>query len=35
MYQVVLVDDERLILRGLQTVVNWAEIIRKRTPIPC
>ncbi len=26
MYQVVLVDDERLILRGLQTVVNWAEM---------
>jgi len=26
MYQVVLVDDERLILRGLQTVVNWQDM---------
>ena len=26
MYRVVLVDDERLILRGLSTVVPWAEL---------
>ena len=26
MYRVILVDDERLILRGLSTVVPWAEL---------
>ena len=26
MYSVVLVDDERLIVRGLKTVINWAEL---------
>ena len=26
MYRVILVDDERLILRGLSTVIPWAEL---------
>ena len=26
MYRVVLVDDERLIIRGLSTVIPWAEL---------
>ena len=26
MYRVVLVDDERLIIRGLSSVVPWAEL---------
>ena len=26
MYSVVLVDDERLIVRGLKTVINWTEL---------